>query len=112
MTKTITYEDFQESLENGTMTEFFDAEFYFDEMLVFQHPKEINKQSGFFVFMTNYIQNKLSKKLNLKGDDIASDKFFINGDAFFYNKKLILSCTRKEYAGNVIYSYIYYGLKN
>lgn len=107
MEKTIiSFEDFQESLKNNTLSELFEADF--DIVLEFSYPEKLDERSGYFHFMINYIQKNLSKKLNLKGDDIASDKFYVKDDNFYYNDKLVLSCTKNIENNRNICNYFYY----
>lgn len=111
MEKTIiSFDDFQESLKNNTLTELFDNEF--NVAVVFKHRKDLDKRSGYFDFMRNYILKHVSHKINLKGDDIATELFTIENNQFYYKNRLILSCQREETDVDITYYYFYNKLKN
>ena len=63
------------------------------------------------MFIYNYLQNQIPKKLNIKIQDLENTKFIFENDNIYYKNNMILSSKEKENDGVIYITYTYYDLK-
>ncbi len=63
------------------------------------------------MFIYNYLQNQIPKKLNIKIRDLENTKFIFENDNIYYKNNMILSSKEKENDGVIYITYTYYDLK-
>lgn len=63
------------------------------------------------MFIYNYLQNQIPKKLNIKIQDLENTKFVFENDNIYYENNLILSSEEKEEKDVIYITYTYYDLK-
>lgn len=87
--KVIKMKDYNEALNNRCIDDLFNDNNYFS--VQFQY-KENVKNTGFYHFMFNYIQNYTKKHLKLMNEEIYKDENFkVLDDVVYYKEQPILN---------------------
>ena len=91
----ISFDKYNEKLNNNSIEELFNTPIL--DKVVFKYPSELDERSGYFLFMSNYMQNKLREIIGVSIKNLIENATFdYKEDAIYYENKKIFKV--KEYS--------------